>query len=276
MPAGTSRDRHLGGSDGRRRRPRGTRLGLLAAVAGGVLLAGCQVPSFGAYRGSTPQAQDAFKLWQFFFIMGLIVGGIVLALILWSVFRYRRRSEAIPRQTQYHTVVEIFYTVTPIVIVAFLFAFTVITENKVDATPKADVNITVTAFQWGWRFDYPQTGKSVAGETLQDPVMEVPTGQSVAITLVSADVVHGFYVPKFNFSRYALPGVVNHFNFTVLHDGLFRAQCTQLCGLYHSLMFFQVHSVPPAQFQAWVHRIGRGAPSVQALKNQLDAKGPGG
>ena len=248
----------------------------MAALAGGVILSGCQVPSFGAYRGATPQAQDAFKLWQGFFITGIVVFVLVFFLIIWAVFRYRRKTEAIPKQTQYHTTFEIFYTVVPILIVIGLFVFTVITENEVDATPPAKVNVTVTAFQWGWRFYYPATGKTVIGQTTENPTMVVPTGQSVAITLVSADVIHGFYVPEFNFSRYALPGVTNHFNFTVLHTGTYRGQCTQLCGLYHSLMIFQVKSVPPAQFESWEHSgTGTNTPSISSLKNQIAAKGPG-
>ena len=64
-----------------------------------------------------------------------MVGGFVFLLILWAIFRYRRRSEEMPKQTQYHTLLEIVYTVVPIIIVLVLFVFTVLAENKVDATP---------------------------------------------------------------------------------------------------------------------------------------------
>ena len=46
-----------------------------------------------------------------------------------------------------------------------------------------------------------------------------PAGQTTRITLVSKDVIHGFYVPEFNFSRYAQPGVTNVFDLTVEHVG---------------------------------------------------------
>ena len=84
------------------------------------------------------------------------------------------------------------------------------------------------------------------------PGLVVPAGQTTRITLDSQDVIHGFYVPEFNFSRYAQPGVTNVFDLTVQHSGIYRAQCTQLCGLYHSLMFFHVVALPPGQFQAWL------------------------
>jgi cytochrome c oxidase subunit 2 len=107
------------------------------AAAGAVLVAltltGCQLPAFGAYRGATAQAQDSFKLWQLFFIIGAIVFLLVFFLIIWSVFRYRRKSDVIPPQTQYHTVLEIVYTAVPILLVCVLFIFVFITENEVDA-----------------------------------------------------------------------------------------------------------------------------------------------
>jgi cytochrome c oxidase subunit II len=245
------------------------------ALLAPLVLAGCQLPDFGAYKGATTQGQDAYKLWQGFFIAGLVVGGFVLLLILWSVFRYRRRHDQLPRQTQYRPVIEIIYTIVPIIIVAVLFAFTVVTENEVDAVPKSQVNIDVTAFQWGWQFYYPATGKVVVGETLEEPQMVLPVDRSVTIHLETADVIHGFYVPAFNFSRYAQAGTVNVFNFNVLHTGVYRGQCTQLCGLYHSLMLFSVKAVTPAQFAVWVHQTSGHQPTIGELKQQIRADGPG-
>ena len=226
--------------------------------------------SYGASRGATTQGQDTFKLYSGMMTTGIIVGGLVVLLILWTIFRYRKRSDEMPRQFHENIPIEILYTVIPVIIVAVLFFFTVITENKVDAivpvnatvtaTGKPVVDIRVTAFQWGWRFDYPDLNVGVAGETTNGPnnhgpQMVVPVGQTVQITLVSDDVIHGFYVRDFNFSRYALPGVINLFDLDVLHAGTYNGQCTQICGLYHSEMLFSVRAVSPAAFQL----VGRAA-----------------
>jgi cytochrome c oxidase subunit 2 len=235
-------------------RRRSRRLALAAIIGGAVLLAGCKVPSFGEYSGSTTQGRTEYHLWQLFFIAGLVVGGGVLLLILWAVFKYRRRSEEMPKQTQYHTLLEIVYTIVPIVIVVVLFVFTVLAENQVDATPpNPGATITVNAFQWGWEFVYPG-GVKVIGQTTQDPTMMIPAGTDVEIHLNSLDVLHGFYVPEFNFSRYASPGYTTSFDFNALHTGDFRGQCTQLCGLYHSLMFFNVKAVTKGQYAVWLHQ----------------------
>lgn len=245
---------------------------MVGAAAVALLLAGCQVPSFGAYKGATTQGHDAYKLWQLFFIAGAIVFLIVFFLILWAVFRYRRKSDAIPPQTQYHTLFEITYTVLPILLVFVLFAFTFVTENEVDALSTSDpLTVNVTAFQWGWQFQYPGYDVKVIGVETQDPTMVLPADRTVRIFLRSRDVVHGFYVPQFNFSRYALPGVTNQFDLNIQHTGTFRGQCTQFCGLYHSLMIFQVRAVTPPQFTAWVHHkqaVTTPARSIAAARRQ--------
>lgn len=246
-------------------RPR-RRSTVIAALGTTLLLAGCNYPSYGASKGATAQGYDTYKLWSGMMTTGIIVGGIVALLILWSVFRYRKRSDEIPRQFHEHIALEIVYTVVPVIIVGVLFYFTVLTENNVDrtvplnatvtATGRPVVDITVTAFQWGWRFDYPGLNVGVAGETTHGPgnhgpQMVVPVGETVQITLVSDDVIHGFYVRDFNFSRYAQPGITNRFDLTVLHSGTFDGQCTQFCGLYHSQMLFSVRAVSPSAFATW-------------------------
>ncbi len=111
---------------------------------------------------------------------------------------------------------------------------------------------------------------SVAGEITNGPgnhgpQMVVPVGETVQITLVSNDVIHGFYVRDFNFSRYALPGVTNRFDLDVLHTGTYHGQCTQICGLYHSEMLFSVRAVSPAAFRIVGGRRAGRRPHAAAL-----------
>jgi cytochrome c oxidase subunit 2 len=234
-----------------------------AAIAVGavllpLLLGGCQVPTFWGYRGSTTQAHSEFQIYAGTVIAGIIIGGFVALLIVWAGVKYRRRSDEMPRQFQYHGPVEVLYTVLPVIIVLVIFVFTVVSENNIDALASSPaVQVKVTAFQWGWEFQYPNQNIVVLGHTTQDPDMVLPSGETAEITLVSQDVIHGFYVPAFNFSRYAQPGVTNKFDLTPQSSSTpkdYRGQCTQLCGLYHALMFFHVTTLPPAQFQAWLAR----------------------
>ena len=217
------------------------------------------MPSFGAAKGVTTNSSSVFHLWQGFSIAAVIIGALVVALILYAVLRYRRKGDVIPAQTQYHLPLEILYTVVPILIVFGLFAATIVVENKVVANPKTNVVVDVNAFQWGWKFSYPGTSAVVVGQTTQDPVMEIPVNTDIHINLTSTDVVHGFYVKAFNFSRYALPGVKNQFTIRAVNTGTFFGQCTQLCGLYHSLMFFSVKVVSMADYTTWLNSFQNGS-----------------
>jgi cytochrome c oxidase subunit 2 len=224
------------------------------------------MPSFGAYHGATVQGHDEYKLWVGFCITSIPVAVIVWGLILWSLAFYRRKrgDTTIPRQFSEHYFIEVVYVTIPILIVAVMFYFTVVTENEVDAVAAHPAEIVhVTAYQWGWRFHYEGTPVIVQtdGEpTLlaglptspQYPQLVLPEGEATQIILTSNDVVHGFYVAAFNFSRYALPGVTNVFDLTPNQTGVFPGRCTQYCGLYHAEMLFSVRVLPDKAFHTWL------------------------
>jgi cytochrome c oxidase subunit 2 len=246
-----------------------------------LLLAGCKLPSFGAYQSDTETGRSTYHLWQGFSVAAAIIGGFTILLIVWTVLRYRRRSvDAVPRQVQYHIPLEILYTIIPILIVVGLFAATVVVENKVEAMPQTNVVIKANAFQWGWGFTYPGHNAIAVGNTTETPTMVMPVNTNVRVILTSTDVVHGFYIRDFNFSRYALPGVTNEFTFRAQNTGTFWGQCSQLCGLYHTIMFFKVKVVTPAQYGAWLQSFetpagkAAAAAAAAALKQQLSAHVP--
>ncbi len=250
-------------------RLRSRRWALGLAILTPLVLTGCKVPSFGAYPGATTQARIGLSP-----VAGILhrrtgrwglrppphsVGGLPLSPQAPTPFRSRRSTtrswrSSIPSCRSSSCWRCSSSPSTP-------------RTSSMLRPPTPTTVINVKAFQWGWEFDYPG-GTKVIGATTEAPVMEIPVGVPVKITLASLDVIHGFYIPEFNFSRYAQPGYVNTFTFNVIHTGTFRGQCTQLCGLYHSLMFFYVHAVTPAQYQAWLavnagHTITDGAgPSV--------------
>ena len=246
------------------------RVGVAAGLLGGaIVLGGCQEPSFGLFRGATVQGKDIFKLWVGMVIAGLVVAALVWGLIFWSVLRYRRRNDAMPKQFNEHILLEIIYTIIPIVIVAGIFYFTVVTENEVDAVSNKPYEIVhVLAYRWGWRFSYFNSDDKWQGVRIQTaaepkllalpatsaeyPQLVLPKGENVRIVLTSEDVIHGFYIPQFDFSRYAQPGVTNVFDFTPTNTGVFRGQCSEFCGLYHSEMLFSVRVMSSAKFTSWL------------------------
>jgi cytochrome c oxidase subunit 2 len=213
---------------------------------------------FGAPRGATRQGHEIGSLYQLLFYTAIPVAAIVYGLILWSIIRYRRSRgdpERMPKQFRYHVPLEVLYTIVPVLIVLGLFVATYNTEKNVDTlSANPSVRVRVTAFQWQWRFEYPDLGIDVVGTPSRNPEMVLPVGETVEIRLIAADVDHSFYVPDFLFKRDAIPGFPNAFDFTIDRPGVYLGKCAEFCGLNHADMNFTVRAVSPSRFHDWVAR----------------------
>ena len=219
----------------------------LAVAALVLVAAGCTPTSV------TEEGRAVYNLYNLFLYIAAVVFAVVSGLVIWSVIRYRRRGDELPKQTHGNNKLELTWTLIPTVIVLLLFVFTIQAQDKVlDRSGQADVNLTVTAFQWSWRFTYEGTGAEVLGSPETIPEMVVPVGQTIRVKLVSADVVHSFYVPQTLFKRQAIPGTDNQFDLTFEKVGLFHGQCTQFCGLQHPDMLFRVRVVSQGEYQNWL------------------------
>jgi cytochrome c oxidase subunit 2 len=218
----------------------------LAAIG----LAGC---SLGVEKGATRQGRDIFGLWQGSVFAALVVGGLVWGLIVFAVFRYRRRDDRIPTQRQYLLKLEIAYTLIPIVIVAVIFAFASRTQNEVDAlSPDPDVVVDVRGFQWQWQFHYRATDVTITGAPDKDPQLVLPVDRTARLVVTSRDVIHSFYVPDFRFKRDLIPGITNRFDLHPERVGTYVGRCAEFCGLEHARMDFSVKVVSPAEFESWL------------------------
>jgi cytochrome c oxidase subunit 2 len=231
----------------------------VSCLCAGVALAGCtgdNQPRYGMPTPATTQSHSILHLWQGVFVTSAVIGGIVWALIIWSVIRYRKRpgDHALPRQTQYHIPLEITYTIIPIVIVAVIFVFVVKAQNIIDRTSATPaVSVRVEGFQWGWRFTYlspsgAPLGPPIVGNQFSQPTLTLPAFETVRLTLVSDDVDHSFYVPDFLFKRDLIQGVDNTVELYIDKVGTFQGHCAEFCGLHHADMNFQVDAVPKASF----------------------------
>jgi cytochrome c oxidase subunit 2 len=154
------------------------------------------------------------------------------------------------------------YTVVPLGVVIALFAITVVSLDTVDgASGDPDVVVDVTAFQWQWRFDYPDLGARSVAVGDDNPALVVPAGASVEFRLTSLDVLHSFWIPGFRFKRDVFPGETTTFQVDVGDTtGSYpnSGVCAEFCGFDHHKMKFDVEVVTPAEFESWLaaHRSG--------------------
>jgi cytochrome c oxidase subunit 2 len=232
---------------------------ILVACAGQAQPGGDQsAPGFFPVTPVTEQAQYVFDFYPVVFWIAVGVFVLVEGLLLWIVFRYRRRATDVdlPAQTHGNNLLEVLWTLIPAAIVTVLFVFTVDTLGKVertaDSTVQPDVIVDVTGFQWQWTFDYPEQDLSFTGTGSEGPVMALPVDETVRIRLHATDVIHSFYVPQFLYKKDVVPGRVNEFDVVVQEPGTYAGQCAEFCGLLHADMRFSVEAMTRADFDAWV------------------------
>lgn len=243
---------------------------ILIVLSGGLgasaLLSGCSFKSedisgLGFPKNVSSINDISLSLWQWSWITAGIVGVFTLILILWPAVFHRKndaKKGEFPKQTQYHVPVEIAYTVIPFIIVAVMFYFTAVKENKiVDMKTPAQHQISVEGIQWSWQFAYPEAGKDavVTGTPENPPTLYLPQGESVRFTITSNDVVHGFWIPAFMIQMQNLPDRPNHLQFTANKLGTFPGRCNILCGRNHSQMIFKVKVVTPEQYQKYINSL---------------------
>ncbi len=238
----------------RRRRPSAWPwTGRFAWTGAAILLTGCELTDRVFPDPVTEDGDELLSLWWGSSIAALVVALVVWGLIVFAVVRYRRgRGERRPSQSASNIPVEIVYTVIPIVIVAVLFAFSYRTQQDVtDTEPAPDLVVDVVAFQWQWRFVYPQ-GVTITGTYDEPPVMVLPVGKRVRFRLFTTDVIHSLWVPQFLTKRDMIPGIENEFDVVVEERGQWVGRCAEFCGLDHYRMTLAVRAVPPSEYETWL------------------------
>ena len=233
----------------------------LALLIPALFLTGCsKVSELGFPEGASSVNDESLSLWQGAWITAGIVGVITLILILWPAVFHRGKKDGpeFPKQTQYNVPIEIIYTIIPFIIVAVMFYYTAKKETAITTKSTTAVHeISVTGMQWSWQFAYTDAGPDavVTGTPAQPPTLVVPQGERVRYTIISNDVVHGFWIPAFMIQMQNLPGVTNHLEFTANKIGEYPGRCNILCGRAHSQMIFTVKVVSPSDYAAYLETL---------------------
>ena len=163
------------------------RAAFLAAVAVG--LAGCASQSPGMFQTHSAGAHDIAVLTYTMFAILSVVLITVWSLLAYVVIRFRHRTEAEASRTRGNTTIEVLWTAIPAVIVAVLFALTMMTTGKLLGGPE-NVSLTVTGHQWWWQVSYAGADFETANE------IHLPAGTAITADLLSADVIHQFSCPQ--------------------------------------------------------------------------------
>ncbi len=230
-------------------RQRGARRGLALLLAGG-LLAGCstlpQTPL--DPKGPVAQTQTGLLLYTLYIAVG--IGIFVTAALLYVVFRFRARpgQTGVPLQIRGNHLLEIVWTVIPILILVSVAFPTVEAAFSTATPPEGALTVRAVGYRWWFAFEYPELGIVTANE------LRIPAGQPVRLELTSNDVIHSFWVPKLAGKTDMVPGRVNIAWIQADEPDVYLGQCAEFCGDSHANMRFLVKALPQAEFDEWVRQ----------------------
>jgi len=230
--------------------------------------------------GGSPNANEIDSLYKITLCVALVIFVAVEGGLAYTLVKFRARKGAVAAQIRGNTRLEVGWTVGAAVI---LLALAVLTfaklssiqdpsnssangdalagesgplyasaEQKLPPNGKS-LNITVIGRQYIWQYIYPGANEPDGlGAPYSYEEMVVPTNTTVTLNIVSADVVHSWWIPELGGKFQAVPGYHNYTWFKVYKPGIYRGQCAFLCGRGHARMIATVRAVPPAQFDAWL------------------------
>src|SRR5690606_22688996 len=176
--------------------------------------------------------------------------------MVYFMWKYKYRSDADKTSPLTHNgTLEFAWSAIPAVFLMLFFIWGELDFVKLSAPPADAIDIRVTGQKWYWTIEYPGRPVAATTEVLDGeiaPLLIVPKGQPVRLTMTSKDVLHSFYIPAFRVKKDVVPGRYTTIWFEAIEEGTFPVFCTEYCGDEHSSMLAVVKVVPPEQYDAEV------------------------
>ncbi len=212
-------------------------------------------------------AEMATDLHNLLLIVITLISLFVLGLLIYVGVRFRASRNPNPTKTSHNTVIEILWTVIPVLILVGIAIPSFRLLYYMDRTNETDMVIKVTGNQWYWNYTYPDEGISFDSYMIDeadlkpgqkrllsvDYPMVVPEGTRVKLLITGNDVMHSFFVPSLAVQLYAFIGRTNEAWIDVpTGSQTYYGQCNQICGVNHAYMPIEVKSLPQAEYAAWL------------------------
>jgi len=231
----------------------------LALIAGGVATAVAIWPTWLPVAASREAGRIHFVIW-FVVVICIAIFALVAAVMVYSVLRFRVQDDDFEDgpSVHGHTGLEITWTAIPFVLVTAIAIVSAIVLSRNDAQAENTLRVDVVAQQFEFTFSYPDA------KNVTSPVLRLPEGRSVELYMRALDVIHSVFVPQFSQKEDIVPGLVTQLHITPDRVGTFPLECTELCGLGHSLMRSQAIVMKPAAFDAWLRQQEKSAAPAPA------------
>lgn len=224
--------------------------------------------------GVTDISREIYDLHMLILWVCVAIGVIVFGAMAISIVAHRRSRGYEARKFHDNLTLEIVWTIIPFIVLVGLAAPSTVVLLRMYDTGGEDLTIEVRGYQWKWQYKYldddrnetvsffsslatPQEeigNLAVKGQYYLlevDKPLVIPTERKVRFLVTAEDVIHAWWVPEFGIKRDAVPGILNDMWTIVDEPGVYRGQCTELCGKDHGFMPIVVNAVPPEEFETW-------------------------
>jgi len=235
----------------------------------------------GLQAAATPTMERINSFHNMLVYIIVAISLFVLALMVYAMVRFRKSANPTPSRTTHNTLVEVLWTVVPIVILVTIAVPSFRLLYFADRAANPEMTVKATGHQWYWSYEYPDHGDFSfdaimvpdsdikAGQVRllsTDNAVVVPVDTDVRLLTTSADVIHSWAMPAFGVKLDANPGRVNETWFRVTKAGTYYGQCSELCGVNHGFMPIEVRAVSKEEFTRWVEeaKTAFGTPAMSA------------
>ena len=196
-----------------------------------------------------------------------IVVIFVTILLAYVCIRFRKSANPVPSKVTHNTLVEVVWTVIPILIlVAIAIPSLRAHYGVINNFDNTEMTLKVVGHQWYWSYEYPKEGiafdsniKKVEELLPGDPRLlavdnpvYVPVNTKIRVQMTAADVIHDWAVPSFGIKKDVVPGRLNEVWFKAEKEGIYYGQCSELCGKFHGFMPIEVRVVSKEAYASWV------------------------
>jgi cytochrome c oxidase subunit II len=195
-----------------------------------------------------------------------VITVFVLGLLLYTMIRFHHSRSPNPTRTTHNPVVEIAWTVVPVLILVAIAIPSFKLMYYMARVPPDAMTIRVTGHQWYWSYAYPEQKISFDSNMVEDKDLKpgqprhltvdnplvVPADTNVRVLITSTDVIHSWFVPSFGVQEYAIIGRTNQSWFNVIKPGTYYGECNQICGINHSHMPIEVVALAKPDFDKWL------------------------
>jgi cytochrome c oxidase subunit 2 len=215
----------------------------------------------------SPVAEHVHALHNELLVILTLVALLVLVLLGYVIYRFNERRNPTASRTSHNAVIEVLWTVLPVIILVIIAIPSFKLLYYSDRTPQAELTIKAIGHQWYWSYEYPDNGNFTFDANLvgdkdlkpgqlrlltTDNHLVVPVDTNIRLLVTATDVIHSWFMPNFAVKLDAVPGRVNETWFRANQEGVFYGQCSQLCGIHHAFMPIMLEAMSKDKFKAWV------------------------